>query len=56
VAPARAVLDAVEISQAHGTAHLAVMQDVALLAFFVELTHSQNGLLSVSNWTSCGLF
>lgn len=40
VAPARAVLDTIEIPQVHWTALLAVMQDVALLAFFVELTHS----------------
>lgn len=40
MAPARAVLDTIEIPQVHWTALLAVMQDVALLAFFVELTHS----------------
>ena len=40
LAPARAMLDTTEIPQVHWTALLAVMQDVAFLAFFVELTNS----------------
>lgn len=40
VARARAILYTIGVPQVHWAALLPVMQDVALLSFFVELTHS----------------